>query len=171
MFVTVFSLVHLADIVFLFLITKLFFSLYDPTEYMVIIQKVSIAILFLFSVYIFIQSLQKLRNSNAKGQEIQKSLGGGVLLAFVAGFAPCSFGWSIFLVLFSMGQVVWIVPLLFALAIGIWLCLFCILLITLFFRDRIYGRFTQLPRYSSIISSFILILLSVYLFVFLLPNP
>lgn len=91
MFVTVFSLVHLADIVFLFLITKLFFSLYDPTEYMVIIQKVSIAILFLFSVYIFIQSLQKLRNSNAKGQEIQKSLGGGVLLAFVAGLAPCSF--------------------------------------------------------------------------------
>lgn len=163
-FVTVFSLVHLADIVFLFLVTKLFFSLYDPTQYMVIIQKVSIVILFFFSVYIFIQSIRKLRNKNTTEKETKKSLKGGILMAFIAGLAPCSFGWSIFLVLFSMGQVAWILPLLLALAIGIWICLFCILLITLFFRDRLYSRFSTLPYYSSVVSSGILIILSIYLF-------
>ncbi len=91
MFVTVFSLVHLADIVLLFVITKLFFSLYDPTEYMVIIQRVSIVILFCFSVYIFIQSIRKIRNRDKEKKEQSKSLGSGVLLAFVAGLAPCSF--------------------------------------------------------------------------------
>ncbi len=161
---TVFSLVHLADIVFLFLVTKLFFSLYDPTQYMVIIQKVSIIILFFFSVYIFIQSLRKLRNKDLRKENEKKSLKGGILMAFIAGLAPCSFGWSIFLVLFSMGQVAWILPLLLALAIGIWICLFCILLITLFFRDRLYSRFSTLPYYSSVVSSGIIIILSIYLF-------
>lgn len=37
---------------------------------------------------------------------------GGIFMAFIAGLAPCSFGWSIFLVLFSMGEIVWILPLL-----------------------------------------------------------
>lgn len=165
MFVTVFSLVHLADIVFLFLVTKLFFSLYDPTQYMVMIQRVSIVILFFFSVYIFVQSIRKLRNKSVVQKEVKKTIGGGgIVLAFVAGLAPCSFGWSIFLVLFSLGQVAWILPLLFALAIGIWLCLFCILVITLFFRERLYSRFSLLPRYSSVASSGILIVLSAYLF-------
>ena len=84
MFVTVFSLVHLADIIFLFLITKLFFSLYDPTAYMVIIQRVSIALLFFFSIYIFVQAVKKLRNADTKETEVKKSLGSGILLAFVA---------------------------------------------------------------------------------------
>lgn len=169
---TVFSLVHLADIVLLFLVTKLFFSLYDPTEYMVVIQRVSIVILFFFSVYIFVRAIRKLKtqkegNKNREQKEGERLLGGGVLLAFVAGLAPCSFGWSIFLVLFSMGKVAWILPLLLALAIGIWLCLFCILMVTLLFRDRLYVRFRALPNYSSVVSSFILIGLSVYLFLLL----
>jgi len=117
MFVTIFSLVHLADIIFLFLITKIFFSLYDPTEYMVMIQRVSIAILFFLSIYLFIQSIRALKTKVNQEKIIKKSLGGGVLLAFIAGLAPCSFGWSIFLVLFSMGKVAWILPLLLALAI------------------------------------------------------
>lgn len=66
-FVTVFSLVHLADIVFLFLVTKLFFSLYDPTQYMVVIQRVSIVILFFFSVYIFFRSIKKLQRNKEQG--------------------------------------------------------------------------------------------------------
>lgn len=162
-FVTIFSLVHLADIVLLFLVTKLFFSLYDPTEYMVIIQRVSIVILFFFSISIFIRSIRRLQNRNTQQEEKKKSLSGGIFLAFVAGLAPCSFGWSIFLVLFSMGKVAWILPLLLALAIGIWLCLFCVLIITLFFRDHLYTRFQTLPEYSSILSSSILIILSLYL--------
>lgn len=161
---TVFSLVHLADIVLLFLVTKLFFSLYDPTAYMVVIQKASIVILFFFSIFIFVRSIRNLKQGKTPQTEKKKSLSSGILLAFVAGLAPCSFGWSIFLVLFSLGQVAWILPLLLALAIGIWLCLFAILLLTLFFRDRLYSRFSKLPYYSSVVSSGILILLSVYLY-------
>lgn len=73
-FVTVFSLVHLADIVFLFLITKLFFSLYDPTEYMIVIQRASLVILFFFSLFILVRSIRKLRDRNTENPEPEKSL-------------------------------------------------------------------------------------------------
>jgi ABC-type nickel/cobalt efflux system permease component RcnA len=166
-FTIIFSLVHLADIIVLFLVTKLFFSLYDPTEYMVSIQRISIIILFFFSIYIFIQSIIKIRNKDLKQNKTPKKLSDWIFLAFVAGLAPCSFWWSIFLILFSMWKIIWIIPLLIALAIGIWLCLFCILIITLFLREKLYTYFSTLPYYSSVASSVILIFLSVYLFVLL----
>lgn len=77
-----------------------------------------------------------------------------LLAGFFAGLAPCAFGWGIFLVLFSLGKVEWALPLLGALGIGIFACLFFVLASAYFLRERTFRFAPSAARYSQALSAF-----------------
>ncbi len=159
----IFTITHIIDIIILFLFTKVIFNMYDISNYMIYIQRFSLIILFIFSIYLFIKAY---KSSKIKSENIckKRDLKWSILMWFIAWIAPCTFWWSIFLLLFSTGNISLIIPMLIALWIWIFLCLFLIVIITIILRKKVFEKISAFSRYSSLISSLILMILSLYLF-------
>lgn len=164
LYITLFTVTHLIDIVVLFLLTKVIFTFYDITNYMLSIQRVSLIILLGFSVYLIVKAIKNMKK-NVSEVSKDTSVKGTLFLWFVSWLAPCTFGWSIFLLLFSLGSFSLIIPMIVALGIGIFLCLFCIMVATLLLRKKVFENVELFSRYSSFVSSSILFLLSILLMV------
>jgi len=168
-FALVFTITHLIDIVILFLVAKFVFQFYDISNYMIYIQRFSLTILIIFSVYLIYKNINKINNKEliTKNNTIEKTFStsnwSGWLIWLVAWLAPCTFGWSIFLLLFSLWTFAMILPMILALWIWIFICLVLILVITLFIKNKIYAKVWYLSTYSSLISSSILLFLWIYL--------
>ena len=158
LYIIIFTITHLIDIILLFLITKIFFSIYEFSIYMVYIQRVSIFILIIFSFYLLYNSIFKINNL-----KIEKSIKWTLFLWFVSGIAPCTFWWSIFLLLFSLWSLNLILPMIIALWLWIFLCLLLVMTLTYFFRKNLLEKYSWFIKYSSILSSTILIFVWFYL--------
>lgn len=160
-FITIFTITHLIDIVILFVMVKLFLSHYDVSSYMVVIQRISITLLILFSIYLFYRAYKKLGQKSE--EKPADSLKWNIFMGIVSGIVPCTFGWSIFLLLFSLGKLELILPMILSLGIGIFLFLFLVLTLTYFLRKRFFDGIEIFSQYSSLISSGALILVWIYL--------
>ena len=167
MFAFVFSITHIIDIVLLFLITKIFFAYYDPSQYMGMIQRMSIMILFVISIFLLGRAIRLLRNKKQETSHCdvtpKKKMGTYILLGFVAWLAPCTFGRSLFFLLFAINEFALIVPMLIALWLWIFLCLSFVVLLTVFVRNKVYSRVEYLAHYSSLVSAILLLIISLYL--------
>lgn len=157
-FALIFTVTHLADIAILVLVTKYLFSVYDPTPYMTLLQRGGAVLLIGFAGFLVIRSVQRLRSAKLEvspGIPTPSSVfsASNIFLGFFAGLAPCTFGWSIFLVLFSLGKMEWALPLLAALGIGIFLCLLLVVVITSLFREKLLVRVPRFATYSELISA------------------
>ena len=163
-YITIFTFTHLIDIIVLFLFTKILTNMYDISNYMLYIQRFSILILFLFSLYLIYKFFKK---SDEKIVETKpkKDLKWSLFIWFVSGLAPCSFGWSIFLLLFSMWNFGLIIPMILALWTWIWICLFLVLLITLTLRKRVFEKVKNFSKYSMFASSSFLLVVSLFLMI------
>lgn len=166
LYIIIFTLTHLIDIVLLFLITKVIFSFYDISNYMLYIQRFSLIIVLFFSLYLIFKSYKNIKNNYVEVCE-KKDLKWSILLWFVAWLAPCTFGWSIFLLLFSMWSFGLILPMILALGIWIFLCLFLVLILTYILRKKVFEKISLFSKYSSFISASILFILSIYLMSYL----
>ena len=166
LYAAIFTITHVLDIVVLFLVTKVIFNFYDVSNYMLYIQRVSLVILLVFSVFLIYRSYRALKNPVQEkcSHDAKRDIKGSILLWFVAGLAPCTFWWSIFLLLFSTGNLTLIVPMIFALWVWIFLCLVSILIFTFILRKKIFEKIKLFSQYSSMFSSVILLILSIYLF-------
>lgn len=161
LYITIFTITHLIDIIILFLVTKVFFTFYDISNYMLYIQRVSLGILLIFSVYLIYRSIKNIKNNVIVCEK--NDLKSTVMMGFISGLAPCTFGWSIFLLLFSLGSFWLIIPMIIALWIGIFLCLFVIMVLTFVLRKKIFEKIHVFSTYSSLLSSWVLLILSIYL--------
>lgn len=157
LYITIFTVTHLIDIILLFLLTKVFLNFYDISSYMLYIQRISLVILLFFSIYLIYKSFNK-NNENCS-----TNFKWTFMVWFISGLAPCTFGWSIFLLLFSIWKIWLIIPMIVSLWIWIFLCLFVIMILTLLFRKKVFEKINLFAKYSSIISSIILFILSIYL--------
>lgn len=166
LYATIFTITHILDIIVLFLVTKVLFNFYDVSNYMLYIQRFSLFILLFFSMYLMWKSYKiiKYPSNPDTCRENKKDIKGSLLLWFIAGLAPCTFWWSIFLLLFSTGNLALIIPMIFALGMGIFLCLLSILLFTFLLRRKVFEKIKLFSEYSSLFSSSVLFLLSMYLF-------
>lgn len=162
LFIVIFSITHLIDIVLLFLVVKFFFSMTNASNYMLYIQRFSIVILLLFSIYFIYKSFKNLK-IESKETLFDKWVKWNILLWFVSWLVPCTFGWSIFLLLFSLWKIWLILPLIWALGLGIFIFLFSLLIIVYFFRKKAFERVDILSKYSQVISSSLIFVLSIYL--------
>lgn len=161
-FITIFSITHLIDIVLLFLIVKVFFSLTDASNYMLYIQRFSIIILMFFSLFLIFRAFKNLKKEK-KESIFDSWIKWNVLLWIISGLVPCTFGWSIFLLLFSLGKFSFILPLILALWFWIFLFLFLVLNLVYFIRKRAFEKMDIFSKYSAIISSVLIFLASLYL--------
>lgn len=161
-FALVFTLTHLADVAILVLLTKYVFEAFDPGPYMIAVQRFGSVGLVGLSAYLVYTAfaVSKTGDVSKESAEIQstvpfRAMPGwkDVFAGFFAGLAPCAFGWGIFLVLFSLGKIAWAIPLLSALGLGIFACLFLVLSVTYFLRERVFVSVPFLARKSSIVSA------------------
>ncbi len=65
--------------------------------------------------------------------------------------------------LFSLGKIGWALPLLSALGIGIFACLFLVLCVTYFLREKAFRFAPSLARNSTILSALVMSAVSAYL--------
>ncbi len=157
----VFTVTHLADVVLLVLLSKYVLSAYDVSSHLSLLQRTGAGLLAVVASFLAYRAFFR-PTASERAETVSKPsnrIGASdVALGLLAGLAPCAFGWSIFLVLFSLGKTEWALPLLFALGIGIFACLLLVLLATYFLRQRAFSFAPGLARASSKISaSFLLV--------------
>ncbi len=79
----------------------------------------------------------------------------GFLTGLIAGIAPCTFGWSLFLLLFSLGRLDMVPWVLAAFGTGIFACLWLIATSLYFFRERTYRGIDVMGHWSPLVSGFL----------------
>lgn len=153
MYSAIFSVIHILDILVLFALYKLSANFIDYSNLTSNIRFYSWIILILLWLYLFYTRVYKAKKEC-------ESHGNSIWTAVVAGLMPCSFGWSIFILLVSIGQTGWIFPLVLALGLWIFLTLATISVLAIFLKDRLYDKIEALSNYWLILS--ILIIMSVW---------
>lgn len=165
-FAFVFTLTHLADVAILVLLTKYVFEAFDPGPYMIAVQRFGSVGLVALSAYLLFKVFTASKESAETPPAAPLRAMPGwkdVFAGFFAGLAPCAFGWGIFLVLFSLGKIAWAIPLLAALGLGIFACLFLVLSVTYFLRGRIFSFVPAIARGSSAISAVVMSFVAIYM--------
>ena len=156
-FALIFTITHILDIIALFFITKVIITFVDPSKYNYYIQVISWIILFCLSIYLIYKAVKEKRNiEQNKKSENKQSL----VIAFLAWLAPCSFAWSIFLLLIALGKSQWVILLVFALWLGIFTTLSAVVITTVFLKNKIYHKIQFLAQYSTLFSASIIFIIS-----------
>lgn len=161
-FITIFTITHLIDIVVLFILVKILMAHYDISSFMIYIQRVSVFLLSIFSIYLFVKAYKNKTTCKVDSGP-KKDFKSNVFLGIISWLVPCTFGWSIFLLLFSLWKVSLILPLILSLGIGIFLFLFLVLTLTYFLRKKYFDSIEWFSKYSSLISAGMLFFISLYL--------
>jgi len=167
LFSLIFRVTHIIDVIIVFLVAKFVLAHYDISNYIVYIQRFSITILIFISIYLLYKSIIWLKNKsyiNCKKNNIKSN----IFLWFLVWLAPCTFGWSIFLLLFSLGNLSLIPILIFALWLGIFITLLFVAIITIIIRKRVFEKISIFSKYSQVFSSFLLLISSFYIFYILI---
>lgn len=154
----VFSIIHILDILFLYLLFIFSSQFIDYSSITSQLQFYSGFILIFLAMYLLItRVIQK--------QSCKKEEKSGILLAAIAGLVPCTFGWSIFLLLFSIGEISWIFPLIMALGLGIFFTLMMISFLAVFLKERLYKKLAILSQIGLIFSIGIIFLVGLFMIV------
>lgn len=156
-FALIFTITHILDIIALFFITKVIITFVDPSKYNYYIQVISWIILFFLSIYLIYRAIQQKRNLEKNKNSNNKQ---SLFIAFLAWLAPCSFAWSIFLLLIALGKSQWVILLVFALGLGIFTTLCVVVITTVFLKNRVYHKIQFLAQYSTIFSAIIIFIIS-----------
>lgn len=159
LFAIIFTITHILDILLLFLVTKILIWFVDISKFNYYIQLLSSLFLFFLWIYLFTKAIK--RNKCCENKKENKSL----WIAFFAWLAPCSFAWSIFLLLIALWKSQWIFLLVWALWAWIFTTLVLIVCISVFLKSKSYKKFEQLETYSNVLSSAIILLISVILLI------
>ena len=159
LFAIIFTITHILDILLLFLVTKILIWFVDISKFNYYIQLLSSIFLFFLWIYLFIKAIK--RNKYCENKKENKSL----WIAFFAWLAPCSFAWSIFLLLIALWKSQWIFLLVWALWAWIFTTLVLIVCISVFLKSKSYKKFEQLETYSNVLSSAVILLISIILLI------
>lgn len=158
-FAGILTATHLADVVFLGLVFKLFSGFSFAAAWMSYLQIISIIGLVALSAYVLFRAMRGL-SACRWGATATETARPTLAMAFLLGLAPCTFGWAIFLVLLSLGQTAWVLPLLGAFGLGIFSCLALVVLAVSLIRVRATHRFAWVARYAPLVSGVLLFVFS-----------
>jgi ABC-type nickel/cobalt efflux system permease component RcnA len=155
-FAFIFTITHILDILILFLITKVIVTFIDISKFNYYIQVVSAILLFVLSLFLLYKAYKKKQCQHLNKNPQKTSL----FIAFLAWLAPCSFAWSIFLLLLAVWKSSWIFPLVIALWLWIFTTLVWIVLLAVFLKNKIYNKAENIAIYSSFLSAWIIFIIS-----------
>lgn len=157
-FIGIFSLTHILDILLLFVVLKFLLFYWDAGALLSSIQKISAVLLVFFWLFLLYRAVYP-GLPWEEGEFRWKTW----ILGIIAGLAPCSFGWSLFFLLLSLGKVDWIPWFIAAIGLWIFLCLFLLLFAIYFSRKVFYHKLSGIARYSSYFSAGFILLLGIVL--------
>lgn len=157
-FALILTLTHLADVVLLGLVFKIFSGFRLAAAWMSYLQIIAVVGLVVLSGYVLFRAVRGLRarRADATSSNERPSLA----MAFLLGLAPCTFGWAIFLVLLSLGQTAWVLPLLAAFGLGIFSCLLIVVGVVGVLQTAATRRFAWVATYAPIVSGALLFIFS-----------
>lgn len=163
-----FALTHVSDLFILFFWVYIFTLFSDPTPYMPYIQFFATLFLLGYSARMLWKAWKNYQQKKQESCEhvpasAWTSVWQTFWISFVSWLAPCTFWWSIFLLLFSLGRMDLIIPMLLSLSLGIYICLQLIALIVVYSRKTILSRFENWSRWSGMISFSLLFVISLSL--------
>lgn len=156
-FAFIFTITHILDILILFLITKVIVTFIDISKFNYYIQLVSAFLLFFLSIFLLYRAYNKKQCQHLNKKPEKTSL----FIAFLAWLAPCSFAWSIFLLLLAVWKSSWIFPLVIALWLWIFTTLVWIVILAVFLKNKIYTKAENIWIYSSFLSAWIIFIISI----------
>lgn len=84
-----------------------------------------------------------------------------LILGFITGLAPCLFGWSIFMLILSTGDLLLLIPVILFFGMGIFLALSIVVIIIGKIKAKAYVNADKFALLSPIISALILVLYSI----------
>jgi ABC-type nickel/cobalt efflux system permease component RcnA len=154
-FAGIFTVTHLLDIVLLFAVTRGIFAIADPTAYMSSLQIGATALLAGVGLWLVVGAIRRIRVPAA--EEAPVSVRVGFLTGMIAGIAPCTFGWSLFLLLFSLGRLDLVPLILLAFGTGIFACLALVATALCFVRERTYRGLDLFARWSPLASGLLVL--------------
>jgi ABC-type nickel/cobalt efflux system permease component RcnA len=162
-FALIFSVTHIIDIIFLYLLLRTSFLVIDAAVVLSFLQKLAPVILIVLGWYLVFTAYRKEEVSSDTTRIEKYSEWKIWILGLVAGIAPCTFGWSIFFLLISMGKISWI-PL-FVGGVGIWVFLSLILIIICVekIRQYSYQKVSSLAHYSWVFSWGFILIVGIFL--------
>jgi nickel/cobalt transporter (NicO) family protein len=175
-FVTIFTVTHLIDIVFLgvayyFLVGTLITG--DLSNLIVLLSLIGLLIV---ATYLLITGLRQYRNpstapsvnedtipvhSEKESDKPKKKKWSPLLVGFLVGLVPCPFGWGLFFFLVSIDQIGWILPLIGIFGVGIWVCLALFGFVTIYAKGKLFHRFSKLAPLSQIISGGLMLIFTI----------
>lgn len=152
---------HLIDIVLLFAVTRGIFAIADPTAYMIYLQMGATALLFAVGLWLLVTSVRRLSRPVEEQALVSKRV--GFLTGLIAGVAPCTFGWSLFLLLFSLGRLDLVPLILLFFGLGIFACLAMVATALYLVRERAFRSVDFFARWSSVVSGALILAIASYL--------
>jgi nickel/cobalt transporter (NicO) family protein len=187
MYALIFTATHIADIVILGIVLLLATSFVDIYAQLPYLQQFSLYALFFISLFLVLKSVGEYvkelihrRKHKKDGDDIhhhnhdnnhshdhehleydeKKGLGQQLLMGFVAGLAPCIFGWSIFMAILSTKSVITLFPIIISFGLGIFLSLVLFAFIVWKLKKNIMKEGSIIASLSPIISALILLIYS-----------
>ncbi len=160
-YAAIFTTIHLADIVIITLLAKFVFYNFDTSAYFSQIQQYSSILLLVVALVFLIKSLW--HYWRGPSQITNASTSWGLWMAFFAGLAPCTFAWSILLVLFAIGRLDLAVPFVLAFGLGVFSALAVVATLIYHLRERVLGWGKGVVYILPIFSSLLLLVLASFL--------
>ena len=84
-------------------------------------------------------------------------------MAFLSGLAPCTFAWSLLLVLFAIGRMDLALPLVGVFGLGVFTTLAGVAVIVTYCQLRVTTRYIHAAKYAQIASAILLFTLALLL--------
>jgi ABC-type nickel/cobalt efflux system permease component RcnA len=84
-------------------------------------------------------------------------------MAFLSGLAPCTFAWSLLLVLFAIGRMDLALPLVGIFGLGVFTTLAAVAVVVTYCKLRVTTRYIHFAKYAQIVSSALLLVLALML--------
>lgn len=171
LYVLIFTLTHIADILVLGTILLLVSSFTDVISKAQQISQWALYGLFIVSFYMFYRNLTDfLRNRSAEAEhahfyEKARSFKEQLALAFLTGLSPCLVGWSILLYIISTGSFWLIYPALLFFGLGIFVALLLWSFLFVKMKNSFVNRLSFVEVYMPLISSILLLGFSIFLLV------
>lgn len=139
---------HLLDVVILGVVFKIFSLTNDIFGIISAIQKWGAYILLSVSILLIIKSIFNIK--------IPKLFKNGKALGIASGLAPCTIGWALMIVMLSIGQINWLIPVIIVFGLGIFSSLMFMSFIVVKFKTKLIKKNSSIARASSLFSAALL---------------
>jgi ABC-type nickel/cobalt efflux system permease component RcnA len=158
----VFTLVHLLDVFILILASKYIFELFDPSKYLTLISQIAAITLVLIALVIGGIALRWLfrKIPVMTATPPASSLRVGLSMAFLSGLAPCTFAWSLLLVLFAIGRMDLALPLVGVFGLWVFATLAGVAIVVTYCQLRLTQEYTHFAKYAQFASALCLLILA-----------